>query len=189
MSTSYSGGADYGLYVDNSRVVVSDTLISGNGDDSLADYGLYVTDASASAIVTVTNSTIQDNLGTGIRLAGGQAIIRCSAISDNRHHGIHVTDGAISVIFASISNNGGDGFRNDSSTHIDARHNWWGDPSGPGGVGSGIGDEVTGNVLFAPWLTEHECVLRLYMPIVVKGNSIGSANPPVMSTSYQPPRR
>ena len=31
--------------------------------------------------------------------------------------------------------------------------NWWGDPSGPGGVGPGSGDAVSDNVDFDPWLT------------------------------------
>ena len=37
---------------------------------------------------------------------------------------------------------------------IDARHNWWGDASGPGGTGPGNGVKLRGNVLFEPWLTE-----------------------------------
>ena len=36
---------------------------------------------------------------------------------------------------------------------IDAERNWWGHPSGPGGVGPGLGDAVTEGVDFEPWLT------------------------------------
>ena len=52
---------------------------------------------------------------------------------------------------------------------FDARNNWWGDPSGPGGDGSGSGDQLWGdghvvsgsqwatasggNALFSPWST------------------------------------
>jgi hypothetical protein len=33
-----------------------------------------------------------------------------------------------------------------------AAYNWWGNASGPGGVGPGTGDNVTGNVTYSPWL-------------------------------------
>jgi hypothetical protein len=35
---------------------------------------------------------------------------------------------------------------------VDARVNWWGHPSGPGGEGPGLGEEVAGDVLYDPWL-------------------------------------
>jgi hypothetical protein len=35
---------------------------------------------------------------------------------------------------------------------VDARNNWWGEPSGPGGEGPGIGDDVTRNVDYEPFL-------------------------------------
>ncbi len=35
---------------------------------------------------------------------------------------------------------------------IIAKHNWWGDASGPGGSGPGSGDSVTGYVEYDPWL-------------------------------------
>ena len=39
-----------------------------------------------------------------------------------------------------------------NETIIDARYNWWGDPSGPGGAGPGNGGKITENVLYSPWL-------------------------------------
>ena len=45
----------------------------------------------------------------------------------------------------------GNGVRNDTTNSIDARHNYWGDPSGPSGVGPGSGAGVTNNVLYSPW--------------------------------------
>ena len=48
------------------------------------------------------------------------------------------------------------GFVNATSAVDDARGNWWGDPSGPGGIGSGSGDAIAeafaSTVLFDPWL-------------------------------------
>lgn len=42
---------------------------------------------------------------------------------------------------------------NNDTVTIDARHNWWGHESGPGGMGPGQGVKVGENVIFEPWLT------------------------------------
>ncbi len=47
----------------------------------------------------------------------------------------------------------GHGFSNQAAAVADARFNWWGHPSGPGGVGPGWGDKVTQNVVYFPWKT------------------------------------
>ena len=44
------------------------------------------------------------------------------------------------------------GVVNLGSGSFDATHNWWGDPSGPSGVGHGTGDAVSDNVNYDPWL-------------------------------------
>jgi len=41
---------------------------------------------------------------------------------------------------------------------VEARNNWWGDASGPGGIGPGSGDEISGTIAFDPWLTKPECL-------------------------------
>ena len=38
-----------------------------------------------------------------------------------------------------------------SGTPINAENNWWGDSSGPSGIGSGSGDSVSENVDYNPW--------------------------------------
>ncbi len=121
---------DYGLYVENSQVVVSDTLFSSNGDGS-GDPALYAT--GASTILTVTKSTFLDNAGDGIHFASGSA------------------PNAV-IINSAIHDNGGEGIDNDSEVLVDARSNWWGDASGPGGEGPGTGDEISRDILFDPWL-------------------------------------
>ncbi len=35
---------------------------------------------------------------------------------------------------------------------LDVKYNWWGDCKGPGTIGPGNGDNITGNVSFIPWL-------------------------------------
>ena len=46
------------------------------------------------------------------------------------------------------------GVANYDTTTINAVNNWWGDVSGPSGVGSGTGDAVSSVVDYDPWLTE-----------------------------------
>jgi hypothetical protein len=46
----------------------------------------------------------------------------------------------------------------DSIYIVDAEYNWWGDASGPGGFGPGMGDEVSEYVDYEPWLTDSVCV-------------------------------
>ncbi len=40
-----------------------------------------------------------------------------------------------------------------TGSQADARENWWGHASGPGGNGPGTGDKVSEKVLFSPWDT------------------------------------
>ncbi len=40
---------------------------------------------------------------------------------------------------------------------VNAEMNWWGDPSGPSGLGPGLGDPVYGNIDFTPWNTKRQC--------------------------------
>jgi hypothetical protein len=51
-----------------------------------------------------------------------------------------------------IENNTPNGITNKAAGILVATNNWWGDPSGPSGAGSGIGDAVSTNVNYAPWL-------------------------------------
>gem|GEM_PF-1031983 len=52
-----------------------------------------------------------------------------------------------------LTGNTGYGVRNvDSSVTVNAEYNWWGDSTGPGGVGPGTGDEVSEYVDYEPWL-------------------------------------
>ena len=43
---------------------------------------------------------------------------------------------------------------NDNEVTLEATTNWWGHPSGPSGAGHGLGDAVSENVDYRPWLLE-----------------------------------
>jgi hypothetical protein len=57
----------------------------------------------------------------------------------------------VTINFNSISGNSVYGVYNYTSSVIDATSNWWGDASGPGGVGPGTGDSVGPNVDYSNW--------------------------------------
>lgn len=161
ISESFGTGnnVDYGLYVDNSQVVVSDTLFADNGYND-KDYGLYAT--GAGTLVTVTHSTFQENTGDGIAIDDGQASVSCSTFVSNTV-GVRVRSGGSPSVVVNDSNINGNvtGVSNgNASVTVDARDNWWGALDGPSGDGSGSGDSVIGNVLFDPWRTaESPCAL------------------------------
>ncbi|MEX0931058.1 MAG: hypothetical protein WDZ68_02055, partial [Candidatus Paceibacterota bacterium] len=88
--------------------------------------------------LTVINSELAHNLNYGINHAAGKTTITESNIHDHIDYGVF----------------------NRTSESIDARHNYWGDPSGPfhyilnpTGTGNGVSD----NVLFVPWKEELDC--------------------------------
>ncbi|MDY7079798.1 MAG: hypothetical protein SXV54_23185 [Chloroflexota bacterium] len=147
--------AQYGLYVENSRVVVSDTVIydSGTNDN---DYGLY---AGVGSVVTITGSTFQSNNGNGVAVNDGQVTMTCATIANNQYDGLRFITGTVSIFSSAISDNVRDGLRNDASPLLDARYNWWGSPTGPTHASNpdGLGDEIVGNVLFDPWLKKAMC--------------------------------
>ncbi len=87
---------------------------------------------------TITNNIFTNNGFTGIKVGGG---LDGSGININ-YNGFegNVYFGVDSKIEA-----------NDPSLYVDATCNWWGDNSGPSGVGPGSGDAVSSNVDFNPW--------------------------------------
>jgi hypothetical protein len=101
--------------------------------------------------------------GTGVRLAGFQSVgdhnqvIRANRIAWNGT-GILVED---ALTLASSTNNcvvdNGVGLEHAGTDAVVFAGNWWGDASGPAGVGGGSGDEAletgTGSLTVAPWRT------------------------------------
>ncbi len=63
---SYGGTSmgDYGIRIQNSSVVISNTLITNNGNDLNTDYGLYATGVNT---LTVTGNTFSGNSGAAVR--------------------------------------------------------------------------------------------------------------------------
>jgi nitrous oxidase accessory protein NosD len=71
--------------------------------------------------------------------------------------GVYVFDtqttlAGITVNFNNIAGNSWYGVWNEGGQTLDATKNWWGDASGPSGVGPGHGDDISTKVLYSPWL-------------------------------------
>jgi uncharacterized repeat protein (TIGR01451 family) len=93
------------------------------------------------------NSIKYNTCSTGIHLDNSGSEIIGNTITDDEGDGIHCINGSNPLInWNNIYKNTGYGLNNlDASVEINARHNWWGNASGPG-------DEVSGNVNYSNWL-------------------------------------
>jgi len=90
---------------------------------------------------------------TGIHLDNSSGKITASMVSEDKADGIICERGShLTIRKSNICDNRGLGLINlDSSVVIDARDNWWGDASGPGGAGPGKGEAILGRVDISPW--------------------------------------
>ena len=127
--------------------------ISGNNIHNNLNTGLHI---QSSNNISVTGNTVHNN-SEGIYLHAWDSIVSGNDIRDNYgagSTGIYV-DYALNTPVTCNNIVGNDpGLYSDGDTVVDARYNWWGDDSGPGGSGEGTGDNVSASVNYASWLTE-----------------------------------
>ena len=159
--SAYYSNNDCGLYMVDSRVVVSNTLFSGIGDNPAqpeyairvkgnssllvqgsaveenAGHGLSVEDT---AQVQVTGSTIVANGGHGVMVSGDTAAVTMSGstVLGNTEDGVRnngnaqVTLGGADGLGNTVLGNGGKGANQvGTGAQMVATYNWWGDISGP----------------------------------------------------------
>ncbi len=138
-----------------------------NGPDASA-YGIQLWNADGN---TIENNKIRDHDDWfpygGTTFDWAQGIYLCAAFNNivkgNDLHKNNFGVGAYSsgrtpvgsnqIHYNNIRGNTGYGVMNSYDTiTLDATCNWWGHYSGPGGVGLGTGDAVSGNVVYDPWL-------------------------------------
>ncbi len=139
--------------------------IRDTGDYENAAIGANTYDSDATLNVTIQSNqlpgggaTDADGISIGVEGADGSIV---TTITDNTisgwQYGIRL-DGALVDAAGSRANNnsiwGNDifGVYNDGTGTLDATCNWWGDASGPSGEGPGMGDAVSDNVDFEPWV-------------------------------------
>jgi nitrous oxidase accessory protein NosD len=87
----------------------------------------------------VFNSNIVDNnaagadpSAAGIEVKGGSATLNWNAFEGNQGYGVYAAD--------------------EVDAPVNGKFNWWGDATGPSGSGDGLGDAVSENVVYEPWL-------------------------------------
>lgn len=120
---------------------------------------------------TIKNSLVSNNNQCGIYLTNySSAEIKNCTISNNDRDGILNEEGSLLVAnYNNITGNKGCGIENtDLTVVINAEHNWWGDPSGPSGVGSGEGYRVCTGVNYDNWL-EHEALGPVEEKPIIRG--------------------
>jgi hypothetical protein len=194
---------------------ITGSKIIGRGAGDLINNGIEVTDASQ---VLVTGSTIQGNNGhdggsassgvlayTGVDTSttpptvdGSPTVTLVGNTISGNAIGLNVGQGAgdkavVNAQFNNIAGNnvGADGSA--SAVGINAPNNWWGDATGPFNAASnpnGLGNPVTANVTFQPFLTGPTAVRNAETPAgyqaAVAGVTIsplpGQANPVASGT-------
>lgn len=123
--------------------------------------GEYLTGVAAAiyqrgAVFSITNSIFEYNAGASIFQDGGSTEVMSSEFR-NGDTGLWSRGGNAKISRSSFENNFGIGIYNQGGPTIDARQNWWGDPSGPRDTSTttptGLGDRINGDILYHPFLT------------------------------------
>jgi hypothetical protein len=129
------------------NVRITNSTFTANRSD-----GLLVSSVDPGGDVVIQNSRFETSGARGMNIQGGRVTVSCVEVTNNEGDGILLDSGAVTLLRSSITNNEGLGLNWESSfDEFDARNLWWGNASGPGGAGPGTGDEVSENVLVAPW--------------------------------------
>jgi len=108
----------------HAAAVISGNEIHGNG------VGIYALNSYG---IDIHENQVYENVGAGTGMvfeSCGEVAANYNNIYGNLPLGVEAT-----------------------GTSVNATLNWWGDASGPSGVGPGTGDAVSDNVLYEPWLT------------------------------------
>ena len=135
-----------GIYMygqDDSLPAIVDTTFSGGSIYNCSSTGIYVLGGCKNLSISGLDITNNGKHGIGIRHYYGTA---CENVDINCNNIV----GHTSTDCYGVKNYEGD---ND----VDATNNWWGDASGPSGVGLGTGDAVSDYVLYDPWTPGYSC--------------------------------
>jgi len=141
----YSDGS---VYIENTEIVNNEiSNAHGTGASGVEFWGCQpnVEGLTPTVIGTVVEGNTITGCTYGVRIREGW--------SDFTETSINYDIAGTSINRNDITGNMEYGVYNGVESMVDATLNWWGDASGPSGVGPGAGDAVSGNVDFRPWLT------------------------------------
>jgi hypothetical protein len=118
---------------------------------------------SLTSPISVTNNDINSNMVNGLKLeAVDNVTVSYNSITGNGLHGIWVSTMYADNLIQDNNVYGNDptALSSSSGLHnftpldvVDAEYNYWGSPTGPGGVWLGTGDGVSPGVLYGMWYT------------------------------------
>ena len=131
---------------------------------------------------SASNSVFEHNSYTAIFQDAGTTTIAYSEFR-NQNMGIWFRGGSINILQSSLHDNSDHVIYNQGSDSnpalvVDARHNWWGDPSGPHDISTttptGTGDRVSGDILYIPFLTEPPGTEQRIDPVIIIPGIVGT---------------
>ena len=138
-----------GIYINDFKSSILSNTVEYNYDS-----GIKISGQPSGDPYLIGNNNIHGNGGgTGIHLTHADAWIQNNMITADETDGV-LAEGSckVNIYRNNIHKNQGLGVNNqDNDQIIKATRNWWGSSDGPGGSGSGAGDQVTTGILFAPW--------------------------------------
>lgn len=153
------------------NAVVDGNTYTGKGDGDWLDYGIELEGGAVAEIMnnTVTNCTgvasVDGSTSAGILMttyfdSGTTGNVHDNTFQDNST-GIAVGYDGTDTSSCTANNNfflGNDYAISSTNPVVNAEGNWYGDASGPSGVGlPGTGDAVDGNIDFRPWCADNAC--------------------------------
>ena len=166
---TFLGNLYSGVSIEASDVLLTGNTINSNG--TTGTYGVRFIDLTGGVTFsgvqiggpnladanTIQNFTYGIRVGTSTDVGSTLTVtIQGNTLTGNdtglwARYGADVTATGNSFISTSF------GVQNSGTSLVNAEKNWWGDASGPSGLGSGSGAAVTLYVDFFPWCTDAAC--------------------------------
>lgn len=132
------------LFGDSSGVRVTRNVVAGSFDHGLA--------LSQSDGITVANNTLASNGDQGLLVFDSPEVDILSNVVEGNDIGIEVKAQRTHELHRNNIRNNTQGLVvEDVGETVDAMHNWWGCPDGPDDPAC---DDVTGDAVYDPWLSE-----------------------------------
>ncbi len=152
-------GAKYGPDAGLAGGMVFNNTVHHTAQDGIAIYTSY----AAASCNDVSYST-SENGGIYVAWAVSHVAVTDNHVHDNAFNtakwgdpagimiGAEPDASTITVSGNVLHGNLPNGITNKAAAPLTAENNWWGDPTGPSGQGTGLGEAVSTNVDFDPWL-------------------------------------